>query len=221
MFFGREQTMSGEKSGEKPDEKTAEQAQNAVQTEQQTGPEDSGPEDSGPAGPGGEDQAVTSDVEGPLAEALSQIETYKDQVLRAQAEAENTRRRASRDVENAHKYALENFAQELLPVLDSLEKAVELATKAEAAEAGAEAIAEGVELSLKMFHTVLEKAGIAQVDPLGEPFDPQQHQAMAMVPSASAEPNSVIEVMQKGYTLNGRLVRAAMVVVSKAPEQAG
>jgi len=217
MFFGSEQTMSGEKPGERADEKTAEQAQNAVQTEQQTGPEDSGPEDSGSAGPGGEDQAVTSDVEGPLAEALSQIETYKDQVLRAQAEAENTRRRASRDVENAHKYALENFAQELLPVLDSLEKAVELATKAEAAEA----IAEGVELSLKMFHTVLEKAGIAQVDPLGEPFDPQQHQAMAMVPSASAEPNSVIEVMQKGYTLNGRLVRAAMVVVSKAPEQAG
>ncbi len=201
--------------GEKADEKMAEEAQNAVQTEQQTAS----------AGPGGEDQPVTSDVEGPLAEALAQIESYKDQALRAQAEAENTRRRASRDVENAHKYALESFAQELLPVLDSLEKAVELATQAEPAEAGAsagaEAIAEGVQLSLKMFHTVLEKAGIAQVDPLGEPFDPQLHEAMAMVPSASAEPNSVIEVMQKGYTLNGRLVRAAMVVVSKAPEQAG
>ena len=91
----------------------------------------------------------------------------------------------------------------------------------EAANAGAEAIAEGVELSLKMFHTVLDKAGIAQVDPLGEPFDPQHHEAMAMIPSPDAEPNSVLEVMQKGYTLNGRLVRAAMVVVSKAPEGTG
>ncbi len=149
-----------------------------------------------------------------LAEALEQVEKYKDQVLRAQAEAENTRRRAARDVENAHKYGLEKFAQELLPVLDSLEKAVELAAQAD----GAEAIAEGVDLCLKLFHGVLEKAGIVQLDPLGQPFDPQQHEAMAMVPSPAAEPNSVIEVMQKGYTLNGRLVRAAMVVVSKAPE---
>jgi molecular chaperone GrpE len=197
------------------DEKTAGQTDAAGRAEQQVESEDSSS-----TGPGGESQpAAQGDVDGRLAEALAQVESYKDQALRAQAEAENTRRRASRDVENAHKYALENFAQQLLPVLDSLEKAVELATQAEAAEA--EAIAEGVQLSLKMFHSVLEKAGIAQVDPLGEPFDPQQHEAMAMVPSPSAEPNSVIEVMQKGYTLNGRLVRAAMVIVSKAPEQAG
>ena len=149
-----------------------------------------------------------------LSEALELVEKYKDQALRAQADAENTRRRASRDVENAHKYALEKFAQELLPVLDSLEKAAELSAQTE----GAQGIKEGVELCLKMFHGVLEKAGISQIDPVGQPFDPQHHEAMAMVPSSEAEPNSVIEVMQKGYTLNGRLVRAAMVVVSKPPQ---
>ncbi len=210
---------------EKAGEKVAEQAETAAHAEERAGREGSRS-----ASPESEaEPAADSDVEGRLAEALSQVESYKDQALRAQAEAENVRRRSSRDVENAHKYALENFTQELLPVLDSLEKAVELATQAQVAEAGAEAaanaeaeaIAEGVELSLKMFHTVLDKAGIAQVDPLGEPFDPQHHEAMAMIPSPDAEPNSVIEVMQKGYTLNGRLVRAAMVVVSKAPEETG
>jgi molecular chaperone GrpE len=148
-----------------------------------------------------------------LGEALQQAETYRDQALRAQAEAENTRRRASRDVENAHKYALEKFGADLLPVLDSLEKAVEVASASE----GAASIGEGVQLSLKLFLTVLGKHGMERVDPHGEPFDPQRHEALAMVPSAHAEPNSVIEVMQPGYLLNGRLVRAAKVIVSKAP----
>jgi molecular chaperone GrpE len=148
-----------------------------------------------------------------LAEALQQVEASRDQALRAQAEAENTRRRASREVENAHKFALERFAADLLPVLDSLEKAVEVA----AASEGAESIGEGVELSLKLFLSVLEKHGVQRIDPVGEPFDPQKHEALAMVPSPHAEPNSVIEVMQRGYLLNGRLVRAAKVVVSKAP----
>jgi molecular chaperone GrpE len=150
-----------------------------------------------------------------LAAAHAEIESLKDHLLRVQAEAENVRRRAHRDVENAHKFALEKFCAELLPVVDSLEKAVEIARKAEGSEAAA--IAEGVELSLRMFLGVMGKAGIEQVDPVGEPFDPQRHEAMAMVPSPHAEPNSVIDVMQKGYLLNGRLVRAAMVVVSKAP----
>lgn len=143
-----------------------------------------------------------------------QAEQYRDQALRSQAEAENTRRRASRDVENAHKFALEKFAAELLPVLDSLEKAVEVASASE----GAESIAEGVELSLKLFLSVLEKHGIERIDPTGEPFDPQVHEAMTMVPSEHAEPNSVLEVMQPGYLLNGRVVRAAKVVVAKAPD---
>lgn len=155
----------------------------------------------------------------PLAEANRQVAELKDHVLRAQAEMENVRRRAARDVENAHKYALERFTADLLPVVDSLEKAVEVA--GEPADEAAGAIKEGVELSLKLFLTTLEKSGIGQVDPHGEPFDPQLHEAMAMVPNPDAEPNSVIEVMQKGYTLNGRLVRAAKVVVSATPNQDG
>jgi molecular chaperone GrpE len=148
-----------------------------------------------------------------LAEAVEQADAFRDQALRAQAEAENTRRRASREVENAHKFALEKFAADLLPVIDSLEKAVEVASAAE----GAESIGEGVQLSLKVFLSVLEKHGVERIDPIGEPFDPQKHEALAMVPSPHAEPNSVIEVMQRGYLLNGRLVRAAKVVVSKGP----
>jgi len=157
-----------------------------------------------------------------LEAAQEQIAALTDQALRAQADAENARRRATRDVENAHKFALEKFVSELLPVLDSLEKAVE--TSGAAAQGDAEqnaaaaAIAEGVALSAKLFVDVLAKVGINQLDPVGEPFDPQHHEAMAMVPNPDLEPNSVMDVMQKGYTLNGRLVRAAMVVVSKAPE---
>jgi len=144
----------------------------------------------------------------------AEVAELRDRVLRAQAEAENTRRRAARDVENAHKFALEKFAAELLPVLDSLEKAVEVAAESE----GAESIAEGVELSLKLFLSVLEKHGIERIDPTGEPFDPQVHEAMTMIPSEHAEPNSVLEVMQRGYLLNGRVVRAAKVVVARAPD---
>ena len=125
---------------------------------------------------------------------------------------------APRDVEHAHKFALEKFTADLLPVLDSLEKALESDHTAAAEEtASASAIAEGVELSLKLFLDVLGRSGIEQIDPLGEPFDPQHHQAIATIENPDAEPNSVLEVMQKGYTLNGRLVRAAMVLVSKGP----
>jgi molecular chaperone GrpE len=159
-------------------------------------------------------------LEDQLAAAQAEIAALKDQSLRIQAEAENIRRRAARDVENAHKFALEKFTADLLPVIDSLEKAVESAQSGvESTDDGAaKAIAEGVVLSLKLFHDVLEKVGMNRIDPAGEPFDPQLHEAMAMVENPDVEPNSVIEVMQKGYTLNGRLVRAAMVIVSKAPE---
>ena len=156
----------------------------------------------------------------PLTEALSQIEALKDQALRAQAEVENVRRRAARDVEQAHKYAVDRFAADLLPVLDSLEKSVEAAAEV-SAEAGADSdatLVEGIELSLKLFLASCAKAGMAPVDPHGEPFDPQLHEAMAMVPNPDAEPNSVMEVMQKGYTLNGRLVRAAKVVVVRGDD---
>ena len=141
----------------------------------------------------------------------AQVATLKDQVLRAMAEMENIKRRAARDVEHAHKFAVEKLIGELFPVIDSLEKAVETAGATE----GAEAIAEGVELSLKLFVDTLAKSGVEQIDPLGEPFDPQVHEAMTMVPNPDAEPNSVMDVMQKGYVLNGRLVRAAKVIVVK------
>ncbi len=141
----------------------------------------------------------------------AQIAELKDQALRAVAEMENIKRRAARDVEHAHKFAVEKLIDNLFPVLDSLEKAVETANATE----GAGAIAEGVELSLKLFVDTLSKSGVEQIDPLGEPFDPQLHEAMTMVPNPDAEPNSVMDVMQKGYVLNGRLVRAAKVIVVK------
>ena len=148
-----------------------------------------------------------------LEEARDAADTAKDQALRAQAEVENVRRRAQRDVEHAHKFALERFVGELLPVVDSLEKAIEAA----AGETEAQAIAEGVELSLKLALSAMEKSGLTQIDPAGEPFDPEFHEAMSMIESADAEPGSVLQVLQKGYSLNGRLVRAAMVMVAKEP----
>ena len=150
-------------------------------------------------------------VQGDAADELAKV---KDQLLRTVAEMENVRRRAQRDVENAHKFAVEKLLGELLPVVDSLEKAEELAKTTD----NADSMAEGISLSLKLFVSTLEKSGIALVDPLGEPFDPQLHEAMAMVPNPSAEPNSVMDVMQRGYTLNGRLVRAAKVVVVKGEQ---
>ena len=141
-----------------------------------------------------------------------EIEALKDQLLRTVAESENIRRRASRDVENAHKYANEKLLEDLLPVLDSLEKALELPDQSDEAKA----VLEGIEISLRMFRETLERGGILIVDPLGEPFDPSKHEALAMVPNEEVEPNSVMEVVQKGYLLNERVVRAARVVVSAA-----
>ena len=140
-----------------------------------------------------------------------ELAKVKDQLLRTVAEMENVRRRSQRDVENAHKFAVEKLFGDLLPVLDSLEKAEEAALATD----NAAGMAEGISLSLKLFVGILEKAGVAIVHPIGEPFDPQLHEAMAMVPNPDAEPNSVMDVMQRGYTLNGRLVRAAKVIVVK------
>ena len=141
-----------------------------------------------------------------------ETEALKDQLLRTVAESENIRRRASRDVENAHKYANEKLLEDLLPVLDSLEKALELPSQSD----DAKAVLEGIDISLRIFRETLERGGVAIVDPLGEPFDPSKHEALAMVPNKEVEPNSVIEVVQKGYLLNERVVRAARVVVSAA-----
>lgn len=149
-----------------------------------------------------------------LLQAQEEAASFRDLALRAQAEAENIRRRAARDVEQAHKFALEKFAGELLPVLDSIEKAVEAAGALAEGE-DTKAMAEGVTLCHRLFLDTFGKAGIMSIDPHGEPFDPEQHQAMAMIEAPNAAPNSVVDVLQKGYALNGRLLRAAMVVVAK------
>ncbi|WP_193161596.1 nucleotide exchange factor GrpE [Microbulbifer hainanensis] len=143
-----------------------------------------------------------------------QLVIEKDMALRAQAEAQNARRRAQQDVERAHKFATEKLLQDLLPVVDNLERA--LAT-IDAGDEANKAIVEGIELTRKSFVDTLTKHSVEVVDPAGEPFDPELHQAMTQVPNGDVEPNTVLDVFQKGYRLNGRLVRPAMVVVSKAP----
>jgi molecular chaperone GrpE len=149
-----------------------------------------------------------------LARLEEELEKARDAALRAAAEAQNAKRRAEQDVEKARKYALERFCSELLPVVDNLERALEAAGGDDEA---LRPIAEGVELTLKSFTDALQKFQIEAVDPAGEPFDPERHQAMSLVENPDVEPNTVLAVMQKGYTLNGRLVRPAMVMVSKAP----
>ena len=147
-----------------------------------------------------------------LAAAEGEAARNRDQVLRAAAELDNIRKRAARDVEQAHRFALEKFAQELLPVRDSLELAVANAPRSDAAS-----LAAGQEAVLQLLARAFEKYSIVSVDPLGEPFDPQRHEAMAMRESATAQPDSVLEVVQRGYELNGRLLRPARVIVARAP----
>ena len=147
------------------------------------------------------------------AELSAEREAAKDAALRAQADAMNAQRRAEQEIEKARKFALERFCGDLLSVVDNLERALESSGD----EQGSAALAEGVELTRKGFMDVLAKYGVEAVDPTGEPFDPETAQAMSMVEQPDAEPNSVVAVMQKGYLLNGRLLRPAMVMVAKAP----
>ena len=165
-----------------------------------------------------EDAAPSEDELATLREAraalAAELEAARDQALRAQADADNTRRRAAREVENARKFAVERLAADLLPAIDSFEHALEAA--AAAAETTA---AEGIELSLKLLCGALEKAGVQVIEPLGEPFDPRFHEAMGMMENPDAAPGSVTAVVQKGYVLNERVVRAAMVMVAKAVPQ--
>ena len=149
-----------------------------------------------------------------VAKLEADLADAQDSALRAQADAANVQRRAEQEIDKARKFALDRFVGELLPVVDNMERALSAAT-----DSGAEAsIIEGLELTLKSFMDALKKSGVEIVDPQGEPFDPQLAQAMSMVENPDVEPNTVIAVMQKGYTLNGRLVRPAMVMVSKAAE---
>lgn len=168
-------------------------------------------------------EEVASDVESQdaaeSADAASlkqELQEAREQVLRAHAEMQNVRRRAEQDVEKAHKFALERFSKELLPVVDSLEKALEAAS-AEGLDAQVESIREGVDMTLSLMSSVLGKFDVMAIEPLNQPFNPELHEAMSMVPQEGVEPNTVIAVLQKGYTLNGRLIRPAMVMVSRAP----
>ena len=150
-----------------------------------------------------------------LEEAKRMAGECQERMLRMQAEMENLRKRAQRDLSNAHKFAIEKFAGELLQVKDSLELGLG------AGDVKAEKLREGTELTLKMLVSTMQKFSIEEVDPAGEAFDPNLHQAMTTQESHEHEPNTVIQVMQKGYTLHERLLRPAMVIVSKEPDAAG
>ncbi|MGR9013928.1 MAG: nucleotide exchange factor GrpE [Gammaproteobacteria bacterium] len=155
-----------------------------------------------------------------LTEALAQAEQKAqenwDKAVRAQAEMENLKRRTQKDLEDAHKYALTGFAKELLPVIDSLVLGLQAAT---GDSEDVKKFREGSELTIKQFESVFAKFKIEAIDPIGQPFNAEQHQAMAMQVVEGAEPNTVVNVFQKGYMLNGRLLRPAMVLVAKAAEK--
>jgi len=185
-------------------EPSAEQEPSA---EGETGADASTPE----TGPDGAD--VAAGDEDAARDLEAELAAAQDAALRAQADAMNVQRRAEQEIDKARKFALERICGDLLSVVDNLERALESVGD----ESGQAALVEGVELTKKGFIDVLTKYGVTAVEPMGEPFDPETAQAMSMVEQADVEPNSVIAVMQKGYTLNGRLLRPAMVMVSKAP----
>jgi len=153
------------------------------------------------------------DSEQALEAALEQAQNAKDDLLRVQAEMQNLRRRTEQDIEKAHKYGQEKLSIELLAVMDNLERSQEATSNSD--DEAIKAIREGVDLTLQGFADCFSKFNIEVVDPLGEPFDPQLHQAMSLQENSESEPNTVIAVMQKGYTLHGRVIRPAMVMVSK------
>ena len=196
--------MSDKNPDQENVESTADQEVDTAETttvEQQSAPESEQPKD--------ELSLLRDQLE--AAEAAAGM--AKDELLRVQAEMQNLRRRTEQDIEKAHKFGQEKFSIELLSVMDNLERS---SAAAEASEDEAvKAIKEGVELTLKGFIDCFKRFNIEPVDPLGEPFDPQLHQAMSIQETPDAEPNSVIAVMQKGYTLHGRVIRPAMVMVSK------
>lgn len=149
-----------------------------------------------------------------LNEAQTKLKDQQEGVLRARADMENARRRAEAEVDKARKFALERFAGELLPVIDNLERAIEVG---DGSNNAVKPLLEGVEMTLKSFISTIEKFGMTPINPQGETFNPELHQAMAMQESADHSPNTVMTVMQKGYELNGRLLRPAMVMVAREP----
>ena len=191
----------------------ADKDQEEIKTEEDSDLQESSAEEKGV-----EEQAdfTLEEVLEKLAEEKEGAARARDDLLRVQAEMQNLRRRTEQDIEKAHKYGQEKFSTELLTVMDNLERALEAASGHE--DETVKAIYEGVDLTLKSFTDCFNRFHIGSVDPMGEPFDPQLHQAVTILDNSDVEPNTVIEVMQKGYTLHGRVIRPAMVVVSKEPE---
>ena len=194
--------MSGQHDRPQPEQEASEQAASEQETPAQEASEQDSADVSGQA-----DDADTA-----LAELKALADENYDKYLRAAAELENVRKRATRDVENAHKFALERFCSELLAVKDSLEMGLAAADKADA-----QSLLEGKKATLKLLTATMERFGVVELNPEGEPFDPQEHEAMTVQPSADVEPGSVLTVFQKGYALNGRLLRPARVVVASDP----
>ncbi len=161
-----------------------------------------------------EDQPGSADsdsLQSELEALKKQVQESLDKAIRAQAELDNVRKRSVRDVENAHKYALEKFVNGLLPVMDSMELGISAAQSADEHSS----LKEGMDLTLKMFRDVMDKFGVKEVDSEGEKFDPEKHEAVSMQEVEGSEPGTVATVLQKGYMLNGRLIRPAMVIVAK------
>jgi molecular chaperone GrpE len=158
-------------------------------------------------------EVTVESLKGQLATLAAAFESAKEQSLRSQAEAQNVRRRAEQDIEKAHKFGLEKLVNDLLPVVDNLERSLAAIDTSNTTFAS---VIEGIQLTYKSLVDALARYQVVAVDPQGEPFDPQLHQAVSAVVNEEVEPNTVINVFQKGYTLHGRLVRPAMVVVSKA-----
>ena len=162
-----------------------------------------------------EDQQRIVELEAAVIAAETKMVEQKDSVMRAIADADNARKRAQGEIDKARKFALEKFAAELLPVADNLERALQVANPEDEA---IRPIVDGVEMTLKSFISTIEKFGMSVIDPQGEPFNPEKHQAMSMQENAELPANTVLAVMQKGYEINGRLLRPAMVLVTRAPE---
>lgn len=195
--------MTAKRREEAADE-TLDDAQTEVNDEADAAAEgQTGPDAPHAAAPEEQDPAAA------LAAAEAKADEHWDRYLRTAAELENVRKRAARDVENAHKFALERFGKELLAVRDTLEMGL-----AAADGASVESLLEGKNATLKLLATIMQQFGIEEVDPAGEPFDPELHEAISMQPADEVEPGSVVTVVQKGYTLNGRLLRPAMVIVA-------
>ncbi len=199
--------MSGQHDRPEPEQEASEQEASEQETPEQETPEQEASEQDSADVSGQADDADTA-----LAELKALADENYDKYLRAAAELENVRKRATRDVENAHKFALERFCTELLAVKDSLEMGLAAADKADA-----QSLLEGKKATLKLLTATMERFGVVELNPEGQPFDPQEHEAMTVQPSADVEPGSVLTVLQKGYALNGRLLRPARVVVASDP----